>query len=78
MHVFEQPSFIILSSLAKLLHADSIYDTVWLCCNKTDSDVLEKLQRHAARVEMKSADSDKATSNLTWQTLSNRHADHTH
>lgn len=52
-------------------------DTVWSCCNKTDSVVLEKLQRRAARVVMKSAASDEAMANLRWQLLSNRRDDHT-
>ena len=47
-------------------------DAVWTCCNKTDADCLERLQRRAARIVCKSNRSDVALKHLQWPTLADR------
>ena len=47
-------------------------DAVWTCCNKTDADCLERLQRRAARIVCKSNCSDVALEHLQWSALGDR------
>ena len=47
-------------------------DAVWTCCNKTDADCLERLQRRAARIVCKSNCSDVALEHLQWSALADR------
>ena len=44
-------------------------DTVWICCGKGNTDLLEKMQRRAARIIMKKASSDEALNSLAYDTL---------
>ena len=47
-------------------------DALWTCCNKTDADCLERLQRRAARIVCKSSCSDVALEHLQWSALADR------
>ena len=47
-------------------------DSVWGCCGHVDSRSLEALQRRAARIVMRTTDSDSAMDNLKWPTLAAR------
>ena len=51
------------------------YDSVWNCCNKSNMECLERLQRRADRIVMRS-DTDTALINLKWTTLANRRNQH--
>ena len=44
-------------------------DTVWNCCGTVNSDKLERLQRRAARIIMKSDSSETALKYLRYDTL---------
>ena len=48
----------------------------WAGCNKTDSNTLERLQRRAARIVLKTASSDVALEGLKWGNLYNRRNEH--
>ena len=52
-------------------------DTVWSCCGKGNTKLIEKLQRRAARIVMKSDSSDNALDNLKWEVLEARRNRHT-
>ena len=41
-------------------------DTVWTCCGKGNNDLIEKLQRRAARIVTKLNSIDKAMDSLKW------------
>ena len=45
---------------------------VWNCCGKGNTDLIEKLQRRAARIIMKSPSSDEAVEKLRYDTLESR------
>ena len=49
---------------------------MWACCNKTDADLLEGVQRRAARIVYKSIRSDAALEGLRWITLVERRDTH--
>ena len=51
-------------------------DTVWTCCGKVNSDLLERLHRRAARIVLKSSNSDKAIISLKYDTLQSRRNNH--
>ena len=51
-------------------------DTVWSCCGKGNTDLLEKMQRRAARIIMKKASSDEALNSLAYDTLEVRRNKH--
>ena len=46
-------------------------DIVWNCCGKVNTNSIEKLQRRAARIIMKTNSSDEALHYLKYDTLSN-------
>ena len=48
----------------------------WAGCNKTDSNTLERLQRRAARIVLKTASSNVALEGLKWGNLYNRRNEH--
>ena len=52
-------------------------DTVWSCCGKGNTKLIEKLQKRAARIVMKSDSSDNALHNLKWEVLETRRNRHT-
>ena len=47
-------------------------DSVWGCYGQVNSRSMEALQRHAARIVMRTTDSDSAMDNLKWPTLTAR------
>ena len=49
---------------------------VWNCCGKGNTDLIEKLQRRAARIIMKSPSSDEALEKLRYDTLESRREKH--
>ena len=51
-------------------------DCTWAGCNKTDSNTLERLQRRAARIVLKTASRDVALESLKWGNLYNRRNEH--
>ena len=51
-------------------------DTVWNCCGAISSNKIEKLQRRAARLVMKSNSSDKTLDYLKYENLSDRREKH--
>ena len=51
-------------------------DTVWNCCGSVNSDKLERLQRQAARIIMKSDRSETALKYLRYDTLKVRREKH--
>ena len=51
-------------------------DTVWTCCGKVNASSLEKLQRRAARIIVKSSNSEQAMSSLAFETLADRRDKH--
>ena len=51
-------------------------DSAWVCCNKCDAVMLERLQGIAARVVFKVNSSDVALNSLRWSTLEHRRAPH--
>ena len=51
-------------------------DTVWNCCGTVNSDKLERLQRRAARIIMKSDRSEAALKYLRYDTLKVRRETH--
>ena len=51
-------------------------DSVWACCNRTDIDLLERLQNRAGRIVMKSSRSAPALANLKWNSLESRRNKH--
>ena len=51
-------------------------DTVWTCCGKGNNDLIEKLQRRAARIVTKLNSSDKAMDSLKWSPLEARRNHH--
>ena len=51
-------------------------DTVWNCCGKGNADLLERLQRRAARIIMKKSSSDEALKSLTYDILEVRRDKH--
>ena len=51
-------------------------DSVWACCNKPDAELLEGVQRRAARIVYKSIRSDAALEGLRWITLVERRGMH--
>ena len=51
-------------------------DTVWNCCGTVNSDKLERLQRRAARIIMKSDSSETALKYLRYDTLKVRRETH--
>ena len=51
-------------------------DCTWAGCNKTDSNTLERLQRRAARIVLKTSSSDVALESLKWGNLYNRRNEH--
>ena len=51
-------------------------DSVWTCCNRTDADSLDRLQRRAAGIVCKSSHSDVALERLRWTTLVERRDAH--
>ena len=51
-------------------------DTVWNCCGRGNADLLEKLQRRAARIIMRKTSSNEALKSLTYDTLESRRDKH--
>ena len=51
-------------------------DTAWNCCSAVNSSKLENLQRRAAKIVMKSNNSDKSLGYLKYENLSNRREKH--
>ncbi|KAL9986631.1 hypothetical protein ACROYT_G000802 [Oculina patagonica] len=51
-------------------------DTVWNCCGKVNSDLIEKLHRRAARLIVKHHNSDEALKNLAYETTKERRQRH--
>ena len=51
-------------------------DAVWNCCGKGNSDSLEKLERGAARIIMKTPSSDEALEYLRYELLQNSRDKH--
>ena len=51
-------------------------DCTWAGCNKTDRNTLERLQRRAARIVLKTSSSDVALESLKWGNLYNRRNEH--
>lgn len=51
-------------------------DSVWGCCGQVNSRSIEALQRRAARIVMRTYDSDSAMDNLKWPTLAARRDKH--
>ncbi len=47
-------------------------DTVWNCCGKVNSDLVEELHRRAARLIVKHHSSDEALKNLAYKTMEAR------
>ena len=53
-------------------------DTVWKCCGKVNArlSTLEKLQRRAARIIVKSSNNEQAMSSLAFDSLADRRDKH--
>ena len=51
-------------------------DSAWSCCGKMNTELLEKLQRRAARIIMKKSSSDEALNSLGYDTLELRRNNH--
>ena len=51
-------------------------DSAWSCCGKMNTELLEKLQRRAARIIMKKSSSDEALNSLAYDTLALRRNNH--
>ena len=51
-------------------------DTVWTCCGKVNASSLEKLERGAARIIVKSSNSEQAVSSLAFDSLADRRVKH--
>jgi len=66
------------NTLYKLLIVPIFYycDSVWSCCNKCDTDGLERLQRQAAKIVAMSSSSDTAMQILKWVPLETRRDKH--
>ena len=51
-------------------------DTVWTCCGKVNASSLEKLQRRATRIIVKSSNSELAMSSLAFDSFADRRDKH--
>ena len=47
-------------------------DTMWTCCGKVNANSLEKLQRRAARITVKTSNSEQAMSSLVFDSRADR------
>ena len=53
-------------------------DIVWNCCGKVNTNSIEKLQRQAARIIMRTTSSDEALHYLRYDTLEDKREKHTY